>query len=203
MKPVFRNKVVIKAWKHMRPWVLFISLFLILRFTGSLSGISFLASSALMHTGMMDATPDAPAVSKKFNYNFSLNDLKGDVMDVNQLKGKTIFLNIWATWCGPCRVEMPSIQKLYDQVDHEKVLFIMLSVDRSQDLNKVKDFVNDKAYTFPVYMPAGSLPDQLQVGSIPVTFIIGPDGKIVSKLTGAANYDTPEFKGYLEKIALP
>lgn len=203
MENVFQHKIFIKTWKIAKPWVLFVLVFLLLRFTGALSGISYLTSTAIMKTGAMDATPEEPPVSKKFDYDFSLKDLNGNVVDVNQFKGKTIFLNIWATWCGPCRVEMPSIQKLYDQVDNKKILFIMLAVDRAQDLKKVKDFVTDKAYTFPVYTPVGVLPSQLQVGSIPSTFIIDPEGKIVSKETGAANYDTPEFKAFLEKLILP
>lgn len=203
MEKVFRNKTVLKAWKSLSPWALFITLFLVLRFTGALSGISFLTSSALMHTGVIDANPEEPLVAKKFNYNFSIKDLNGNVTDASQFKGKIIFLNIWATWCGPCRVEMPSIQKLYDQVDKDKILFVMLSVDRREDLEKVKNFVTDKEYTFPVYTPDGSLPVQLQVRSIPSTFVISPDGKIVSNETGAANYDTPEFKEFLESLLQP
>ena len=203
MKNLLGHKILVRTWSAVKPWALFILVFLVLRFTGALSGISYLTSSAIMKTGAMDASPEEPLVLKKFNYDFSLKDLDGNVVDVNQFKGKTIFLNIWATWCGPCRVEMPSIQKLYEQVDNQKILFIMLAVDRSQDLKKVKDFVADKGYTFPVYTPSGNLPEQLQVGSIPSTFVIGPDGKIESKETGAANYDTPEFKAFLEKLILP
>jgi len=151
----------------------------------------------------MDARPEEPAVAKKFNYNFSIKDLSGNVTDVQEFKGKTIFLNIWATWCGPCRMEMPSIQNLYSQVDKDKIVFVMLSVDRLEDVNKVKDFVKDKEYTFPVYTPAGTLPNQLQVTIIPSTFVISPDGKIVSSESGAANYDTPEFKAFLEKLIQP
>lgn len=203
MENRFRHKIILEGWKAVKPWVLAILVFVVLRFTGALAGISYLTSSAIMRTGFMDATPAEPLVVKKFDYDFNLKDLEGNVVDVNQFKGKTIFLNIWATWCGPCRVEMPSIQKLYEQVDNQSILFIMLAVDRPQDLKKVKDFVADKEYTFPVYTPSGNLPVQLQVGSIPSTFVISPDGKIVSKETGAANYDTPEFKAFLKKLVLP
>ena len=194
---------MIKAWQNLKPWGIFIGLFLILRYTGALSGISFLTGSALLQTGVMDAKPEAPAVAKQFNYNFSIKGLDGTVIKVNQFKGKTIFLNIWATWCGPCRIEMPSIQKLYSQVDTDKILFIMLSVDPSKDLDKVKNFISDKEYTFPVYTPASTLPNQLQVKMIPSTFVISPDGKIVSNESGAANYDTPEFKAFIEKLTRP
>lgn len=198
-----RNKVILKAWGNIKPWAIFIALFFILRYTGALSGISFLTGSALLQTGVMDAKPKAPAVAKQFNYNFSIQDLHGNVVKVNQFKGKTIFLNIWATWCGPCRIEMPSIQKLYSQVDTDKILFIMLSVDRSEDIDKVKNFINDKEYTFPVYTPASTLPNQLQVKMIPSTFVISPDGKVVSHESGTANYDTPEFKAFIENLTQP
>jgi len=183
-----------------RPWGIIITLFLLLRYTGALSGISFLTGSALLKSGIMDVQPEAPLVAKKFNYNFTITDLNGKVVDVNEFKGKTIFLNIWATWCGPCRVEMPSIQSLYSQIDQDNIWFVMLSVDRKEDFEKVKNFVSDKNYTFPVYTPSGSLPDQLQVRSIPTTFVINPEGKIVSHETGAANYDTPSFKEFLETL---
>ena len=203
MKKAFPSETLKEAWLTLKPWGIFIAVFLVLRFTGVLSGISFLTSSALIKTGVMDIDPEAPAVVKKFDYNFSLRDLNGNVVDVNEFKGKTIFLNIWATWCGPCRVEMPSIQSLYSKVDQENIRFVMLSVDRREDFEKIKNFVNEKNYTFPVYTPSGSLPDQLQVGSIPTTFVINPEGKIVSKEIGAANYDTPGFKEFLETLPKP
>lgn len=199
----FPSKTLKDAWLTLKPWVIFIAVFLVLRFTGALSGISSLTGSALLKTGVMDINPEEPAVVKKFDYDFSLRDLNGNVVDASEFKGKTIFLNIWATWCGPCRIEMPSIQSLYNKVDQENILFVMLSVDRREDFEKVKNFVNDKSYTFPVYVPSGSLPGQLQVGSIPTTFVINPEGKIVSKETGAANYDTPGFKEFLEALVEP
>jgi len=151
----------------------------------------------------MDVKPEEPAVAKKFNYNFSIKDMNGNVLDVKDLKGKTIFLNLWATWCGPCRMEMPSIQNLYNQVDKDKVMFIMLSIDRENDIEKIKSYIKDKEFTFPVYTPASLLPNQLQVGMIPSTFVINPEGRIVASEKGAANYDTPEFKAFLEKQLLP
>lgn len=200
---VFSVESLRKAWIAIKPWVLFVTVLLVLRYTGALSGISVMTGRALMMTGVMDVSTEAPLVSKKFNYNFSIRDLSGNVTDVKDLKGKTIFLNLWATWCGPCRMEMPSIQNLYNQVDKDKVVFILLSIDRAGDLDKVKGYVKDKEFTFPVYTPATSLPNQLQVGMIPSTFVIDSEGRIVTKETGAANYDTPEFKAFLEKLITP
>ncbi len=200
MEKVFHQKTVTRAWKTIKPWVVFIVFVLVLRYTGILAGISYVTGNIFMHTGIMDASPKEDPFGKKFNYNFTINDLAGNTIRVDQFKGKTIFLNLWATWCGPCRLEMPSIQQLYQQVDNEKILFIILSVDRPQDLNKVKRYVGEQGFTFPVYTPADILPNQLQVKSIPTTFIISPDGRIVSNETGATNFDTPEFKAFLESL---
>ena len=203
MNKVFYFKTLAEAWRTLKPWGIIIALFFLLRYTGALSGISYLTNSALLKTGMMDIQPEAPVIAKKFDYNFSLRDLSGNTIDVSEFKGKTIFLNIWATWCGPCRVEMPSIQNLYSKVNQDNIVFVMLSVDRREDLEKVKNFVNEKNYSFPVYTPVGALPEQLQVRSIPTTFVINPDGKIVSHETGAANYDTPDFREFLETLPKP
>ncbi len=200
MKMTFINQKIRTVWKTLRPWVIMGVLFLVLRYTGLLSGISYVTGSLLLRTGAMNASVEEPAVVKSFDYNFKIKDLNGTVIDFNDFKGKTIFLNVWATWCGPCRIEMPSIQKMYDKVDKEKIVFIMLAVDERKDFEKVAKFINEKEYTFPVYVPHEFLPDQLMVRVIPTTFVIDSKGKIASKESGAANYDTEEFKSFLEGL---
>ena len=114
-----------------------IALFLMLRYTGVLSGISYFTGSLLLKTGAMNAGMEAPLVAKSFDYNFKVKDLNGKVIDFKTFKGKTLFLNVWATWCGPCRVEMPSIQKLYDKINNDEIVFIMLAVDDRKNFDKV------------------------------------------------------------------
>ena len=179
-----------------------IALFLMLRYTGALSGISFVTGSLLLKTGAMNAGMEAPLVAKSFDYNFKVKDLDGTVIDFKTFKGKTIFLNVWATWCGPCRVEMPSIQKLYDKINSDEIVFIMLAVDDRKSFDKVVTYVKEKEFTFPVYVPHEFLPDQLMVKTIPTTFVVNPQGKIATQETGTANYDTEEFKAFLEGLAL-
>ena len=200
MKMGFNNQKLISVWKTIRPWIIVLALFMVLRYTGMLAGISYVTGSLLLKTGAMNADTEEPIGSKPFNYNFKIKDLNGTVIDFKDFKGKTIFLNVWATWCGPCRVEMPSIQKLYDKVDKENIVFIMLAVDDRKHFDKVVNFVKEKEYTFPVYVPHEFLPDQLMVRTIPTTFVINSDGKIATKETGAANYDTEEFKKFLEGL---
>jgi len=186
--------------KTIKPWVIAIMIFLFMRSTGMISGIGSMANMALMQTGFMDAEIVPPS-NTDFNYEFALQDLNGKTINFNDYKGKVVFLNIWATWCGPCRAEMGSIQQLYSKIDNKKVAFIMLSVDQKGQEQKVRSYITSKQFTFPVFMPGEYLPEQLRVPSIPTTFILGKDGKVVSKKVGASNFDTPEFKTYLESLA--
>jgi thiol-disulfide isomerase/thioredoxin len=201
MRKLFHNQKVRAIWKALRPWATALVLLAILRYTGAISGISFLTQSALFETGVMDIDPkENSAVATSFDYDFVLKDLDGNKVDVSQFKNKVVFLNLWATWCGPCRVEMPSIQKLYESMDKEKVVFIMLALDNEENQHKIPKYIQDKQFTFPVFVPHEYLPKQLQVPSIPTTFVIGRDGKVKSKKIGTANYDTDKFRQFMEEL---
>jgi thiol-disulfide isomerase/thioredoxin len=185
-----------------KPWALVIGVFFLLKVTGLGAGISSLTQAALMKAGVMDIQPDSrDAREQSFDYNFSIKDMDGKKVEMSELKGKVIFLNLWATWCGPCRVEMPSIQNLYNSVDKDKVVFVMLSLDQAGYEPRIEQFISSKEFTFPVYLPASPLPKILRVNTIPTTFIISPDGKVKSKKTGMANYDTEEMRVFLRELA--
>jgi thiol-disulfide isomerase/thioredoxin len=201
MNQFFQKLPLKPALQFVKSWLPFVLLLVLLRYTGMLSGISFAANTALMKTGIMDAEPNDVAVIKSFDYDFRIKDMQGNVIDFNQFKGKTIFINLWATWCGPCRVEMPSIQKLYDRVNHDEIVFVILSLDENKNHDKILNYISDRALTLPVYQPASSLPAVLDVPSIPTTFVIDPKGKIVSKKVGAANFDNDKFEKFLNDLS--
>jgi thiol-disulfide isomerase/thioredoxin len=201
MKRQFINQrlKVLVTW--IKPWLTIIAVILVLRYTGLLSGLSFVTQSALLKTGLMDIdAKENVEPMKAFDYDFSVRDMDGNKVDMNDFKGKVIFLNLWATWCGPCRAEMPSIQKLYNKVDHEKIVFVMLSLDTEENKNKISRYVAEKEFTFPVYQPASPMPSQLRVSTIPTTFVIGSDGNIKLKNKGMADYSTDDFKNFLESL---
>ena len=201
MRKAFNNQNVKRLIRLSKPWVMMILLVVVLRITGALAGISFLAQSAIFETGIMDAKPAAPSSKPTpFDYNFTVKDLNGNKVDVSKFKNKVIFLNLWATWCGPCRVEMPSIQSLYNQLDKDKVVFLMLSLDNEENQPKVVKYIKDKEFSFPVYTPHEFLPGQLNVSSIPTTFIVGKDGKVRDKKVGASNYDSDKFLEYMNRL---
>lgn len=204
MKSIIQNPAIKKLALALKPWAIFIGIFFLLKVTGIGSEISTLTQSTLLNAGVMDIEPENSAVREQsFNYDFAVKDLNGKKVDMKDLKGKVIFLNLWATWCGPCRVEMPSIQNLYNSVDKDKVVFVMLSLDQEDQHGKIAKFIDDKDFTFPVYLPASPLPNLLRVTTIPTTFIIGPDGKVKSKKVGMANYDTDEMKKFLKVLSEP
>jgi len=186
--------------KFLKPWAGAVLIVAALHFTGLLSSISFLAQSAILKTGLMNASAEVVKEDIYFNYDFQVKDLNGNRLDFAQFKNKVVFLNLWATWCGPCRAEMPTIQKLYDKMENDpNVAFVMLSIDKDKDLPKVIRYLNDKDYTFNGYMPSGYLTEQLNVPSIPTTFVISKEGKILTKEVGTTNFNTNRFYKFLKE----
>jgi thiol-disulfide isomerase/thioredoxin len=189
-----------RVWRTGRPWLVSLALILALRYTGVLGGISYVMGTILLKTGLMNASTEGPPVLHDFDYDFSVRDLEGKVVNVRYLRGKTLFINVWATWCGPCRIEMPSIEALYNQTDSSRIAFLMISVDDNGKREEVKEFIAVHGFTFPVYTPIDALPDVLQVRSIPSTFIVSPKGKIVMFESGLSNYNTLKVKEFLNSV---
>src|SRR5882672_7703062 len=176
--------------KHVQFGMLaFMAFAMILSLKGSASwgGLSLAGQSTFIKTGLPASSRRPLRNVPNFDYNFAIKDLDGNKLSFEQFKGKVIFLNLWATWCGPCRAEMPAIQELYDGIKKDSIVFVMLSVDKDQDKQKIIDYIGNKSYTFPVYQPSGYLPEQLRVPSIPTTWVISKDGKIMANEVGTTN----------------
>jgi len=191
-------KVLIDLIKTILPVIIIVGL---LKVTGLMGEITYVAQSTALKAGVLNVNFSEPEADTKFDYAFTLKDLKGNKFAFDQYKGKVVFINLWATWCGPCKAEMPGIQKLYSKMKDDSVTFIMLSLDKDQALPKVEAYVQKNQYTFPVFMPSGYLAEQLQVPSIPTTFIISKEGKIVLKEVGVRDYDTKKMLEFLRKEA--
>ena len=120
------------------------------------------------------------------SYNWKLVSTNGEVLDFNELKGKVILVNFWATWCPPCIAEMPSFQKLYN-VYKDDVVFLFVANDEEK---KVATFINKNEYTFPVYFEATNRPVEMDSNSLPTTYIISRNGEIVVDKTGAVDWNS-------------
>jgi len=174
----------------------------LLKVTGLMGDVSYLTQTVAMKDGVLDASPASETKTEpKFDYAFTIKDLNGNKLAFEKYKGKVVFLNLWATWCGPCKAEMPGIHNLYVKMKGEPIEFVMLSIDKDKALAKVESYVKNNSYTFPVFMPSGYLAEQLQVPSIPTTFVISKEGLIVMKEVGTRNYDTKKMMEFLKKQA--
>lgn len=190
--------MLVKVLSWLKPVAGAIVILALLQVTGLLSSVSYYAQSAVLMTGVRNASAKPVKNPEDFNYDFTIKNFKGERVNVADHKGKVIFLNVWATWCGPCRAEMPTIESLYQKMDTTGVVFIMLSVDKDGDTEKIQKYISKYKYTFPVYQPSGYLTSQLNVPSIPTTLIISKSGKVVAKEVGSTNFDTNKFRKFLE-----
>ena len=123
---------------------------------------------------------------------FSLEDLNGKKSELKQYRGKVVFLNFWATWCGPCKEEMPSMEKLYKQFKDKDFVFLAISVDYA-GIKPVKEYIEKNRYTFPVLIdPKCKTLDLFGVRGIPTTFLIDQKGGLIGKAIGPRDWKRPE-----------
>ncbi|MFY0684698.1 MAG: TlpA family protein disulfide reductase [Balneola sp.] len=180
-------------------WGVLLSTIALLYFTGLHVPVVGNLQRVLLWTGLM--TPDTEQGqidARSANYNLPLLSLDDDAFKLERYKGKTIFLNFWATWCPPCIAEMPNIQSLYEDVQSDSIQFVMVSLD--EDHQKARDYLSRKEYTFPVYFLNGRKPGTYNSTVVPTTYVISPDGDIVTERRGMANYNTSTFKKFLRSF---
>lgn len=127
---------------------------------------------------------------------FELKDQFGTVHKLSDYRGKTIFMNFWATWCPPCRAEMPEIQKLheaYQSEENPEVVILGVAAPgygSEQDEEGIKKFMEENGYTYPVLMDeGGSLFEQYSIYSYPTTFMITKEGKVFGYVSGQLTED--------------
>ena len=137
-----------------------------------------------------DARPVIPAVD------FELEDQYGNIHRLEDYRGKTIFLNFWATWCPPCKAEMPDIQKLYEKSSTEgEDAVIVLGVaapnmGQEGSEEEIAAFMEEKGYTYPVLMDTeGELFASYGIMSFPTTFMIDRDGNVFGYVSGMLSAD--------------
>jgi peroxiredoxin len=132
---------------------------------------------------------------------FKLEKLDGTTVSLESLRGKVVFLNVWATWCEPCREEMPSMQTLYDDFKGNKD-FVMLAV--SQDTKgraAVAPYVAKNGYHFTILLdPENKIGETYDVSGVPETFIIDRKGQIVAHHMGAFDWSRPDVKDALQQL---
>jgi thiol-disulfide isomerase/thioredoxin len=117
-------------------------------------------------------------------------------INLRDFQGRKLFVNLWATWCPPCRAELPSIQKLYNSTSRDNSEFIMLSLD--DNFQSALFYFSQEKFNFPLFQPAQNLPELFNVRGIPVTFIFDENGKLIYRKDGSDDYDKDKFREILE-----
>ena len=124
---------------------------------------------------------------------FTLTDQYGETHTLSDYQGQTVFLNFWATWCGPCKMEMPDIQALYEEWDENAGDLVVLGVagpgiGREGSAEDIAAFLEENGYTYPVVMDdTGMLFYQYGISAYPTTFMIDPEGNVFGYVQGAVS----------------
>lgn len=142
-----------------------------------------------------------PVVAGRSAPDFSAYDLGGTERSLDDYRDKVLLVNIWATWCPPCREEMPSMQRLYEEIDDDRFEIIAISIDaplgETDPFGRVGgDLVaygESAGLTFPLlHDPSGRVQQTFQTTGVPESFVIDQDGVVFKKVSGSTQWDAPQ-----------
>ncbi|UCD10873.1 MAG: TlpA family protein disulfide reductase [Nitrospinaceae bacterium] len=133
---------------------------------------------------------------------FELPSLNGGKVNLLDYRGKVVFINFWATWCGTCEVEMPSMEKLYQRFKDDGFEMLTISIDKDQSL--IEPFMNKYGLTFPVLLDPESTvaKKDYKTTGVPETFIVNREGIIVHKAIGPRQWDSDENMAAFAQLVL-
>lgn len=135
--------------------------------------------------------------------------LAGDTVSLSSFAGEVVVLNIWATWCPPCVIEMPALQRLHEELSDDGLRVVAVSVDAPPGVvgsfgeigGNVRQFVHDLGLTFTVlHDPSGRIESRYQVSGLPTTYVIDREGRIQRKVLGAREWDEPPLADQIRQL---
>ncbi len=130
---------------------------------------------------------------------FELRDLNGKKVSLSSQKGKVVFLNFWATWCPPCRAEMPAMQRL--QARFKDKGLVILAVNLQEDVRTVRKYVTANKLTFPVLLDTdGRVGAIYGARNIPTTYLVGRDGSVLAGVIGGLEWDSKEYLAFFTRL---
>jgi peroxiredoxin len=168
-----------------------------------LVGIALVVGVAWLGRGRFE-----PVVAGQAAPGFSVSDLEGRPVTLDPYRGKVVLLNVWATWCAPCLEEMPSMQRLYQEMAGKNFEILAVSVDAGVDgrvpREALEKFAADLGLTFPLlHSPpeaADDIQELYQTTGVPESFLIGKDGVIYRRISGATSWDSPQYREQILRL---
>jgi len=131
---------------------------------------------------------------------FALPDLNGHEIKLSDFKGKVVLLNFWATWCTPCREEMPGMQTLWERSREKGFVILAVAADRGSK-KQVADFAQELTLTFPILLdPDGKVRNRYEVEMLPMSYLIGRDGRISGRVIGSKAWASQEAFALIEHL---
>jgi thiol-disulfide isomerase/thioredoxin len=132
---------------------------------------------------------------------FDLADLAGDSHALQRYRGSVVFLNFWATWCGPCRTEMPDLQHLHDDLGDE-AQFAMLAINLQEDAVQVRRFASELGLSFQILLDSsGETSAAYGARTLPMSYVIDKDGSILARAIGIRSWDDPAYTRLFAALA--
>ncbi|MCL4477887.1 MAG: redoxin domain-containing protein [Deltaproteobacteria bacterium] len=130
---------------------------------------------------------------------FKLPTVENKIVNLSSYRGKVVLLNFWATWCPPCKMELPSMERLSEKLKGQPFVILGVNVDESNP-DHVKTFIQKMGITFPILIDNGSVSNEYRVNGIPITFIIRKDGTIYDIVNGARSWDKNSYVNVFKKL---
>ena len=150
-----------------------------------------------------------PVITGTSAPDFEVTDMSGNPVHLSDFKGRVVLVNVWATWCAPCRDEMPSMQRLYEALADTDFEILAVSVDArlgevdsgNRPGGDLGAFADEMSLTFPIlHDPQGDIQRIYQTTGVPETFLVGRDGIIYKKVAGGTNWDAPVNKELVQRL---
>ncbi len=132
---------------------------------------------------------------------FTLGTLDGGRASLADHRDKLVVLNFWATWCGPCALEMPSLEALWQRYRERGLVVVAVSVDRGSPRGLLEPYVRNLKLTFPILLdPDSKTSDRWRVTALPATFLVRPGGEATGMVVGAREWDSAEMRALVEHL---
>jgi peroxiredoxin len=140
-----------------------------------------------------------PVADRPMAPEFALADMDGVLHRLSDYRGQVVIVNFWATWCPPCREEMPSMQRAWEQIQDEDI--VILAIDVGEDEDTIFTFTADYPVEFPLLLDLDSrVIQEWPVRGLPTTFIIDPQGRIAYRAIGTRDWEEPALLDTLRKL---
>ncbi|HEX2210357.1 MAG TPA: TlpA disulfide reductase family protein [Longimicrobium sp.] len=131
---------------------------------------------------------------------YAAETLDGERTALSQLRGRPVLLNVWATWCHPCRQEIPALEQLHQAYGPRGLHVVGVSIDQGDQEQGIREFLHEFGASYPVWLdPEGEITTTFSTMGVPNTFLIGPDGTVLWKHVGPVTADNEELRRLIEK----